>query len=263
MARTLLLSVAVLLLTALTQIGGVLLLVTVAAARLVRWRCPATAALFVVAYAAATIIVVPPAAALAGRVPLPCTGEPLRALPVLCALNRHYVVPELLKLADALAVDVDAEFPGSVTVALDANFPFLDDFPLLPHLSHDDGRKLDLGFYYTDAAGMYLPAATRSPIGYWAFETPPAGAGEICPDTLLTARWDMPLLQPLFSELRLEPQRTRHALNWLFEKGPSLGLERVFLEPYLAQRLGVSSAFLGFQGCRAARHDDHIHLQVR
>jgi hypothetical protein len=28
-------------------------------------------------------------------------------------------------------------------------------------------------------------------------------------------------------------------------------------------RLGVSSPLLGFQGCRAARHDDHIHIQIK
>jgi hypothetical protein len=27
--------------------------------------------------------------------------------------------------------------------------------------------------------------------------------------------------------------------------------------------LGVSSPLLGFQGCRAARHDDHIHIQIK
>jgi hypothetical protein len=40
-------------------------------------------------------------------------------------------------------------------------------------------------------------------------------------------------------------------------------VERVFIEPYLAARLGVASPVLGFQGCRAARHDDHIHVQIK
>jgi hypothetical protein len=252
----------VVLLTALTQVGGAILLGVIATGRIFRWGRFAVAGGFLVAYAAASLIVVPPLAALGGRVPLSCTSEPLRALPVLCALNRHYIRPGLLTLANTLAADVDAEFPGSVTVALDANFPFLDDFPLLPHLSHDDGRKLDLAFYYSGADGSYLPAVTRSPIGYWAFEKPAATEETTCPDALLSARWDMPLLQPLFPSLKLEPKRTRYALDWLFEKGPAHGLQRVFLEPYLAHRLGVSSELLGFQGCRAARHDDHIHLQV-
>lgn len=262
MLRLLLLVLAALVLTVLTEIGGIVLLATLAVARLLRWRKLTTTALFLAAYAGATLFIVPPLAALGGRVPLPCTAGPLRALPILCALNRHYVAPELLDLSADLALSVADRFPGSITVALDAGFPFLDGVPLLPHLSHDDGRKLDLGYFYADASGTYLPGATRSPIGYWAFETPTQDEQTPCPNEWLTARWDMPLLQPLFADLRLEPERTRYALDWLFEHGKPRGLQRVFIEPYLAKRLGVSSPLLGFQGCRAARHDDHIHLQV-
>jgi hypothetical protein len=253
---------AALLLTALTEIGGLVLLVAVAFGRLMRWRTLAIVALFLGLYTAATNVVVPHVAPLAGRVPLPCTGEPLRALPVLCAMNRQYVTSDVLALAQALAADTGAAFPGTVTIALDANFPFFDGVPLLPHLSHDDGRKLDLAYFYADPGGNYLPGTTRSPIGYWAFEQPATGDETPCPTEWLTARWDMGSLQPLFPELTLEPKRAGYALDWLFQHGQAHGLQRVFLEPYLAKRLGVSSPFLGFQGCRAARHDDHIHLQV-
>lgn len=262
MTKVLLTLAAALLLTALTEIGGFVLLAAILIARLLRWRSFATTGLFLVAYAATSAFVVPPLAALAGRVPLSCTGQTLRALPILCALNRHYVEPKLLTLATALASDVATSFPGSVTVALDANFPFFDGVPMLPHLSHDDGQKLDLSFFYADPSGTYQPATTRSPIGYWAFETPSSSEATPCPDEWLTTRWDMAWLQPLWSNLQLEPERTRYALNWLFDKGRSYGLQCVFLEPYLASRLGVASPLLGFQGCRAARHDDHIHLQI-
>ena len=30
---------------------------------------------------------------------------------------------------------------------LDANFPFINKFPLLPHLSHNDGKKIDITDY--------------------------------------------------------------------------------------------------------------------
>jgi hypothetical protein len=36
---------------------------------------------------------------------------------------------------------MDEKFPGTVTIALDANFPFVNGFPLLPHLSHADGKS--------------------------------------------------------------------------------------------------------------------------
>jgi hypothetical protein len=73
----------------------------------------------------------------------------------------------------------------------------------------------------------------------------------------------MRLLQELFPMRPLDQERTGAALRWLATEGQALGVERIFIEPYLAARLGVSSPLLGFQGCRAARHDDHIHIQIR
>lgn len=37
---------------------------------------------------------------------------------------------------------------------------------------------------------------------------------------------------------------------------------KVFVEPSLAAALGLADDRLRFQGCRAARHDDHIHVQL-
>jgi hypothetical protein len=72
----------------------------------------------------------------------------------------------------------------------------------------------------------------------------------------------MNFLRPFHPNRPLEPQRTAAALRWLTTEGQKFGIERIFVEPYLAARLGVSSPLLGFQGCRAARHDDHIHIQI-
>jgi len=147
---------------------------------------------------------------------------------------------------------------------LDGNFPFLDGFPLLPHLSHGDGRKLDIAYYYAERGGAYLPGELRLPIGYWAFKQPGPGDASPCVgSSWLSLRWDMRWLQGRYPDRPLEPERTRAALRWLVTEGPQFGVERVFIEPYLAARLGVASPVLGFQGCRAARHDDHIHLQIR
>jgi hypothetical protein len=104
----------------------------------------------------------------------------------------------------------------------------------------------------------------RSPIGYWAFEQPGPDDKLPCDDkSVLSLRWDMSALQGRFLERPLETERTRAALRWLVTEGPAFGVERIFVEPHLAARLGVSSPLLGFQGCRAARHDDHIHIQIR
>jgi len=261
-------------LTLLTQVGGIALALCWLVGRLLPPSSPLqrlgiNAGLFAGFYVVLSLFVVPPLAALGGRVPLPCTSEPDRpfaaAHPAFCWLNRHYVDPRLNALLTNLSRDVAQQFPGTVTLFLDANLPFINGFPLLPHLSHGDGRKLDLAYSYRGPEGGYLPAQTRSPIGYWAFQQP--AAGEIpspCrAGAWLTTRWDMQFLQGLFPQRTLEPERTRAALRWLTTEGQNAGIERIFIEPYLAARLGVSSPLLGFQGCRAARHDDHIHIQIK
>ena len=265
---------AFLVLTALTQIGGLVLVVTLIAMRLPRlrrasavWRAMIASTVFIVLYGALTAFVVPPLAARGGRVALPCLAKGDRdyaaATPLFCLLNRNYVVPQMAELLDALSRDVATAYPGTTTLFLDANLPFWDGFPLLPHLSHKDGRKLDLAFYYRSPDGDYLPGATKSPLGYWGFEQPTPGAPISCPESrLLSLRWDMDWLQPLWPDLRLDETRTRHALVWLFDNADDYGLQRVFVEPHLAHRLNVQSPDLGFQGCRAARHDDHIHIQI-
>ena len=122
-------------------------------------------------------------------------------------------------------------------------------------MSHDDGEKADLAFYYRDRAG-YLPGVTRSLIGYFAFEEGPTN----CPvDTGLTLRWDMGWLQGLWPDYTLDPPRMRFALRWL---GDEQRLGKIFIEPHLARRFDVSGPRIRFQGCRAARHDDHIHIQL-
>ena len=171
-----------------------------------------------------------------------------------CALNRNYVVPEMADLLRDTAVAVDAAYPGTVTQVLDANFPFLTGFPLLPHLSHNDGRKADLAFYYSGAKG-YEPGATRSPIGYFAFEQGPSD----CPAGWPTLRWDLNALQMFWRVLEVDTGRTRYLLQTLAADSRA---GKIFLEPHLHDRLGVHSSKLRFQGCRAARHDDHIHLQL-
>jgi hypothetical protein len=66
-------------------------------------------------------------------------------------------------------------------------------------------------------------------------------------------------LQPLFPDRPFDPGRTA-ALTEALLDDPRVA--KVFLEPPLATRLGLDSDKLRFQGCRAARHDDHIHVQL-
>jgi hypothetical protein len=261
-------------LTLLTQIGGVVFIIVLLIDRVTfptalrGWRrAGAAVALFAGLYAAISSFVLPPLAAWAGRVALPCRPGPGRpfgaANPVYCAFNRHYVDARLVALLAELARSVDSAFPGTTTLFLDANFPFFNGFPLLPHLSHGDGRKLDIAYYYVGPDQSYLPGATRSPLGYFAFEQPPAGGVPLCPERWLTLRWDLNALQGLYPNRPMDLARTRRALLWLTTEGQRFGIERIFIEPHLATRLGIDSPLVGFQGCRAARHDDHIHIQIK
>lgn len=262
LARLALFAGAVIVLTGLTEIGGIVLVAAVLVARRLRGGVGVGALVFVLLYAASSLLLMPPLAAPFGRVPLPCFGSPLRAQAWVCALNRHYVSPRVLALASSMSQAVATRYPGTVIVALDGNFPLFDGVPLLPHLSHDDGLKLDLAYAYATPDGTYLPGQTRSPIGYWAFEQPAGSDTQMCPPGRQLFRWDMGWLQPLFADRPIEPLRTRAMIDWLVSEGPRHGLEKVFLEPYLAKRLGVTSRLVRFQGCEAARHDDHIHLQL-
>ncbi|NKK68082.1 hypothetical protein [Rhizobium leguminosarum] len=259
----------ILILTLLTQIGGIAYLAALAASR--AWglrRFLAKLTIFLLCYAGATFAA-SLAAPIFGRVPLSCIADATDRLVVrssiYCLLNRNYVTPELRDLAKALAAHMDKEFPGTITVALDANFPFVNGFPLLPHLSHADGKKLDFAYYYKDADGAFLNGATRSPIGYFAFEQPAPGDELPCEgrNDWLTTRWNFDALQPLFPAYRIEVQRTSAAIGWLTSEGVTrFGPQKIFIEPHLKNALGITDSHIRFQGCRAARHDDHIHIQV-
>ena len=171
-----------------------------------------------------------------------------------CITNRTYVSPELAGVLEDLAREMDEKHPGTVTLVLDGNFPFLDGFPLLPHLSHDDGEKVDLAFFYKDETG-YLPGKARSPIGYFAFEQGPTQ----CPKAWPTLRWDFESIQPLWADFGLEEARNRSVLEVLVDD-PRVA--KILIEPHVVDRLGVQAPKIRFQGCRAARHDDHINIQL-
>lgn len=262
---------AILLLTAATQVGGIAWLAALALRRAFAprrpFRWPLLLLLFLLCYVAASFAA-ESLAERSDRIALPCGASEGRHLvvasPLYCLLNRHYVSTETYYLVDGLAREMDERFPGTLTQALEAGFPLLEGFPLLPHLSHDDGRKLDLAFYYQGPEGGYRRGLLASPLGYWGFTPPRPGEPQPCVDDgFLSLRWDMSWFQPLVREgVTLDEARTKAALQWLVAEGDSGGrLDRILLEPHLKARLGLASDRIRFQGCGAARHDDHIHIE--
>jgi len=268
-----LLVVSVLFLTALTQVGGVLLWLWLPVADLLFGALPgrrsvrriAAAALFVPAYLAVTVLIVPPLAAPFGRVPLPCWPRSDTAYGALtittCLLNRHYAAPEARAALSTTAVLLAKTAPGRRISYLDAGFPFFSWFPMLPHLSHGDGRGIDLALLFVDpATGGPAPGRAPSPIGYWGYVQPQPGAPLPCAGRSSWRRWDLAWLQPLLPGLRPDDDGLRTLLNGL---GASPGVDRVYIEAHLRARLGIAHPKIRFQGCGAARHDDHIHVEFR
>ena len=263
--------------TALTQIGGIVyvLAMLVVAFGKRQWQLNPLLRLmlgsfwFLLLYAIASSSIVPPLAKAFGREPLQCAAtqkKPYGARSGLyCLLGRNYVRAETREMIEALAAAMAAKDPRNVVVYLDAGFPFADGFPMPPHLSHGDGLKIDLAYSYADRDGRYRPLASPSPLGYWAFEAPREGERRECTDRFrfLTLRWDMRWWQIFVAKhLQLDNTRTGDALRWLVEDGPKFGVDKVLIEPHIPERLGVASPLLRFQGCAAARHDDHMHVEV-
>ena len=261
-------------LTALTQVGGAILIFSTLIVwsifpigRLGRFKALlAHSFAFALLYCAICMLLIPPVAQVNGRVALQCFPSVRHAYaaltPLTCLLNRHYAAPEAEAALQRMAKDLGETQPGTVVAYLDAGFPFFDGFPMLPHLSHRDGRDVDLAFFYLGPVGRYLPGEGRSPIGYFAFEQPAEGAILPCANETArwTRRWDLDWLQPFFQPYMLDSARMVDLLSWLVTEGPKYGVSGLIIEPHLSERLGVRSQLIRFQGCNAARHDDHIHV---
>lgn len=201
-----------------------------------------------------------------GREPLPWNSDLIEASNLsTIVLFRNYsahggknILDQITRNTRDLSQNQDIKL-----IYLDANFPFMDGFPLLPHLSHDDGKKIDLAFLYSQN-GTYRQAKIPNLIGYGMFESPQVGEidqPEICRDK---GYW-------LYSALSQFTTRWRANLQADSRLNKCLGLsicshqkiKRVFLEPHLVHRWGIKSAKMKFHGCHAVRHDDHFHIEIR
>jgi len=261
-------------LTLLTQVGGVIYLLNIFTYKFIDarfekriYRIGLRVASFLVAYSIATFLIVPLLAKPFGRVPLPFfETKDLQPLNVwTCLLNRHYVKPELKEIAFSVAEEMNKKFPGTTINYLDANFPFINEFPLLPHLSHDDGKKLDLAFCYRDRARGKETNEAPSFIGYGICEAPLPGEENSPEACAQKGHWQYSFLQRFVpqgskEDFLFDAQRTK-ALASLFASHPEIG--KIFIEPHLKTRLQLTSEKICFHGCGAVRHDDHIHVQLR
>jgi hypothetical protein len=260
-------------LTVLTQTGGIVYLINFSTYRYINkrvanswFRMLCKVGTFIGIYLLATFLIVPLLARPFGRVQLPIrTTNNLRPLTFLtCLLNRNYVRKDLREVAFTVAGEMNKKYPGTVVNYLDANFPFINGFPLVPHLSHNDGKKLDLAFCYKDNATLTATNKAPSPIGYGICEEPtPAekNTAEFCAEH---GYWQYSFLESVMPQSGKKDfvfygEKTKYLVE-LFCQDNRVG--KIFIEPHLKLRLQLTNSKIRFHGCCAVRHDDHIHVQL-
>ncbi len=146
-------------------------------------------------------------------------------------------------------------FPGTKTFYFDANFPFFDGYPLEPHFTHRNGTTVDMALNWIDSN-------TIQPIkGFYGISAKPR-PGEVDMEEKCNNRWrsiEMRITSHFYEaeKYKLDEPRTAELIR-LFANEKSV--RKILLEPHLKTRLGLSKFDkIRFQGCKAARHDDHFH----
>jgi hypothetical protein len=266
--------IVAILLTLFTQVGGIIYLISLFShksieKRLSRWwaRVGLKFSLFAVLYLVSTFILIPLVAKSFGRVQLPLLNtrhvQPGNILTFL--MNRNYVRPELRNAIFDVGDVMNEKYPGVVINYLDASFPFVDGFPLPPHLSHSDGKKVDISFIYVDKSTSKRTNKIPSFIGYGICEGPKDNE-ENMPDICdKKGYWQYNLLPKLVSQesksqFEFASEEVTVLVNSLSDQ---LEIKKIFIEPHLKTRLKLKSNKIRFHGCQAVRHDDHIHVQLK
>lgn len=250
-------------LTAITQIGGIVYLLSIFFSK--KWHRSfkfKTLTIFIVFYFISTFLIVPFVAPIFGREKIKHSESIKPTNYFTDLLNRNYVNPKLNKLLK----NTENELKGTNIKIhyLDANFPFIDNFPLLPHLSHNDGNKIDLSLIYQTKEGI-ISSKQKSRSGYGVFEKPKSSEYNQIDKCLLNGyfQYDFPkylTLGEINKELVFSKKGTKKLIEKLLK---NKSLEKLFIEPHLKNRMNLNNKKIRYHGCKAVRHDDHIHIQIK
>lgn len=244
-------------LTVLTQVGGFVWLLTLFFSFKFKKK---KRFVFPTLYLVFNLLIVPPIAKYFGREPLPVFSDNLKPRNwVYPLLFRNYVTPNLKYVLENSAKKLKSS--NILITYLDANFPFFDAFPLLPHLSHNDGNKVDISFMYLNTEGISINKKP-SVSGYGVFVNSINKTSENCVEK---GYWQYGLTKyatfGIINDLQFDKVKTRLLIKELLQSDLT---EKVFIEPYLKETLRLNNETkIRFHGCRAVRHDDHIHLQIK
>jgi hypothetical protein len=263
-------------LTALSQVGGLILLLWILLYQFFKkrfknaWvRRAVNVGGFMVFYLFFMFVIIPPLARIQDRVPLPMSksGALVPVTYWTAIFGRNYIKSvgraKLVTIAEAFV----KKHPDLKVKYMDCNYPFRVNIPgkkntwilegLLPHITHD-GTKADIALIYNDANGKAMNE-TPTFFGYGSSVDPlPTETCTPC-DCENKGYWQYSFMYrniprtnyPLNNELSTE-------LIKLFDRNLPY---TIFLEKHLQQRFNLHGNFTQ-AGCESVRHDDHFHITL-
>lgn len=154
-----------------------------------------------------------------------------------------------------IAGKVAAAHPDAIVHFMEASWPS-GKRPMPPHLSHGDGRQIDVALFYETTDARPLPRPP-TPSGYYAFEPMRPDDFDPCVGRIRPGDNKDP---PTTRQWRLDEARTKTLIRALLD---DRRVRRLLLEPHLKARLGFAHEDrIRFPGCNTLRHDGHVHVDV-
>ena len=264
-------------LTALSQIGGIILILWVLIFRVVskrftnEWaRRGINTGGFVVFYLFCMFLIVPPLARIQDRVPLPISksGALVPVTYWTAIFGRNYIKSEGRAKLETIAESFAKIHPELKVKYMDCNYPFRINVSwsesntwilegLLPHITHD-GNKIDIALVYNDEFGK-ATNQTPTAIGYGSSVEP-------LPTEYCTPCYCKTIGKWQYSFMYNVLPKNAYPLN----KNASRDLIKtfdkylpypIFIEKHLQQRFNLVGNYAE-AGCKSVRHDDHFHVQL-
>jgi hypothetical protein len=263
-------------LTALSQVGGLILLLWLLLYHFFKkrfknaWvRRGVHVGGFVVFYLFLMFVIIPPLARIQDRVPLPMSksGALVPVTYWTAIFGRNYIKSEGRAKLENIAEAYVKKHPDLKVKYMDCNYPFRINIPgtknvwilegLLPHITHD-GTKADIALVYNDKSGQ-SSNLTPTAFGYGSSVDPLPT--ETCTPCACehSGYWQ-------YSFMYRNLPRTEYPLNIkvsadlirIFDRHLT---DKIFLEKHLQQRFNLHGNYAQ-AGCHSVRHDDHFHVTL-
>ena len=255
----------IILLTLLTQIGGLIYILSILICKKIKIDFKFKRIVFFsLFYLLATFFIVPIIAPYFGREKIE-NNQYLTSNNFITRLfNRNYVTPKLNFVLNNVSNSLNVKNQNLKVVYLDANFPFFNGFPLLPHLSHNDGKKIDISFIYKDSKEN-ITNLKPSISGYGVFVEPKKNEMNQISICKKNGFWQYDFTKyftfgKINNNIVLSEKSTKLLIEEIINQKE---VSKIFIEPHIKNRLFLKNSKIRYHGCKAVRHDDHIHLQIK